>query len=260
MPANAPEVIGYLHRDHVALIRNLDRLRSIADALDDATPESVTALITEANAVVLTREALSAAQKFSRMGMVFRHEPAHREILRLARLLARVVEDLPSEKIDRYLVRDAQRVIEAIEALVRIHTAQEEDTTTPPWHGRRCRRRRRAGQCRQAAQSDVCRVKGAARESANARYGHLRSLLSAESDRPWRYTGPPPFLSGRHHQLRDCASRAAKRKACGIHFRQSVRRVGGREERSAKVRRSFCLCDGVAATHEPPSRRRFALH
>jgi len=28
---------------------------------------------------------------------------------------------------DRYLVRDGQRVIEAIEALVRIHSAQEED-------------------------------------------------------------------------------------------------------------------------------------
>ena len=52
---------------------------------------------------------------------------AHREILHLARLLARVVEDLPSEKVDRYLVRDAQRVIEAVEALARIHTAQEED-------------------------------------------------------------------------------------------------------------------------------------
>ena len=52
---------------------------------------------------------------------------AHREILHLARLLARLADDLPSEKIDRYLIRDAQRVIEAIEALVRIHTAQEED-------------------------------------------------------------------------------------------------------------------------------------
>ena len=52
---------------------------------------------------------------------------AHREILHLARLLARVVEDLPSEKTDRYLIRDAQRVIEAIEAFVRIHMAQEED-------------------------------------------------------------------------------------------------------------------------------------
>jgi hypothetical protein len=52
---------------------------------------------------------------------------AHCEILHLARLLARVVEDLSSEKIDRYLIRDAQRVIEAIEALARVHTAQEED-------------------------------------------------------------------------------------------------------------------------------------
>lgn len=52
---------------------------------------------------------------------------AHREILHLARLLGRVVEDLASEKIDRYLVRDAQRIIEGIENLVRIHTAQEED-------------------------------------------------------------------------------------------------------------------------------------
>jgi len=45
----------------------------------------------------------------------------------LARLLARIVQDLPAEKIDRYLTRDAQRVIEAIDALVRIHTAQEDD-------------------------------------------------------------------------------------------------------------------------------------
>jgi hypothetical protein len=52
---------------------------------------------------------------------------AHREILHLARLLARIVADLPSETVDRYLIRDAQRVIESIEALVRIHIAQEED-------------------------------------------------------------------------------------------------------------------------------------
>jgi hypothetical protein len=52
---------------------------------------------------------------------------AHREILHLARLLAKLTEDLPAEKIDRYLIRDAQRVIESLETLVRIHTAQEED-------------------------------------------------------------------------------------------------------------------------------------
>jgi hypothetical protein len=38
-----------------------------------------------------------------------------------------VTEDLPTEKVDRYLIRDAQRLIEAVETLVRLHTAQEED-------------------------------------------------------------------------------------------------------------------------------------
>jgi len=127
-----------LHRGHVALIRNLDRLRSIADALDDATAESATALIMEANTIVqehvVEHERNDEGSVYPRLAKVLMDghglsamSRAHREILHLARLLARVVEDLPSEKIDRYLVRDAQRVIEAIEALVRIHTAQEED-------------------------------------------------------------------------------------------------------------------------------------
>ena len=96
------------------------------------------ALITEANAIVQTEvvaherddegtvypavaRALADGYGLSAMSR------AHREILHLARLLARITEDLPSEEIDRYLIRDAQRAIEAIEALVRIHTAQEED-------------------------------------------------------------------------------------------------------------------------------------
>ncbi len=127
-----------LHRSHVALIGSLDRLRSIADALDDATAESATALIVEANAVVqkqvVEHERDDEGRVYPRLAKVLMDgyglsamSRAHREILHLARLLARVVEDLPLEKIDRYLVRDAQRVIEAIEALVRIHTAQEED-------------------------------------------------------------------------------------------------------------------------------------
>jgi soluble P-type ATPase len=127
-----------LHSSHVALIRNLDRLRAIADALDDATPESATVLIAEANAVVqeqvVEHERDDEGSVYPQVAKVLRDghglsamSRAHREILHLARLLDRMFEDLPSERIDRYLVRDAQRVIEAIEALVRIHTAQEED-------------------------------------------------------------------------------------------------------------------------------------
>ena len=127
-----------MRHDHVALIRSLDRLRSIADALDDVTPEDAAALILEANAVVqeqvVEHERDDEGSVYPRLASVLMDghglsamSRAHREILHLARLLARVVEDLPSEKIDRFLVRDAQRVIEAVETLVRIHTAQEED-------------------------------------------------------------------------------------------------------------------------------------
>jgi hypothetical protein len=127
-----------LHRDHLALLKNLDRLRAIVDTLDDATPEAAAARITEANGLVqervVTHERDDEGRVYPRLANVLRERHslsamsrAHREILHLARLLARVTEDLPSENIDRYLIRDAQRVIEAIETLVRVHTAQEED-------------------------------------------------------------------------------------------------------------------------------------
>jgi heavy metal translocating P-type ATPase len=127
-----------LHRDHIALIGKLDRLRSIADALDDATSENGAVLIAEANKLVqeqvVVHERDDEGSVYPRLARILRESHslsamsrAHREILHLARLLARVVEDLPTEKVDRYLIRDAQRIIEAIETLVRMHTAQEED-------------------------------------------------------------------------------------------------------------------------------------
>ena len=124
-----------------AMLETLDEfelLRSIADALDDATPESARALIAEANAIVqqqvVVHERDDEGSIYPKLAKVLADSHglsamsrAHREILHLSRLLARIVEDLPVEKLDRYLLRDAQRAIEAIEALVRIHTAQEED-------------------------------------------------------------------------------------------------------------------------------------
>ncbi|MBC9881129.1 heavy metal translocating P-type ATPase [Bradyrhizobium sp. INPA01-394B] len=127
-----------LHHDHQTLFRDLDRLRRIVDALDDATPESAAALIVDARHLVqgsvVIHEREDEDSVYPRLAKVLRERHglsamsrAHREILHLTRLLDRIVEDLPSEKVDRYLVRDAQRVIEAIETLVRMHTAQEED-------------------------------------------------------------------------------------------------------------------------------------
>jgi heavy metal translocating P-type ATPase len=127
-----------LHHDHVKLGRNLDRLRSIADALDDATGANASALVEEANDIVqrevVAHERNDEGTVYPKIARALPHHQAlsamsraHREILHLARLLARLVEDLPLETIDRYLIRDAQRVIESIEALVRIHVAQEDD-------------------------------------------------------------------------------------------------------------------------------------
>ncbi len=127
-----------LHHDHQALFKDLDRLRKIVDALDDVKPESAAALIGEAHRLVQSSVVMHEREDedsvYPKLTEVLRDRHglsamsrAHREILHLARLLARIAEDLPSEKIDRYLIRDAQRVIEAIETLVRMHTAQEED-------------------------------------------------------------------------------------------------------------------------------------
>lgn len=127
-----------LHHDHQALFKDLDRLRKIVDALDDAAPESAAALIGDAQRIVqssvVMHERADEDSVYPKLATVLRDRHglsamsrAHREILHLTRLLDRIVEDLPSEKVDRYLVRDAQRVIEAIETLVRMHTAQEED-------------------------------------------------------------------------------------------------------------------------------------
>jgi hypothetical protein len=133
-----PSVAQTLHQDHQVLEASLDRLREIADALDDASPERAAALIAEANELVARRivqhERQDESSVYPRLAR-FLHDShgltamsrAHREILHLARLLARLTDGLKTGEADRYLIRDAQRITESLEALVRIHNAQEED-------------------------------------------------------------------------------------------------------------------------------------
>jgi soluble P-type ATPase len=127
-----------LHRDHLVLIKELDRLRSIVDALDDADSADGARLIAEANRLVqehvVVHERDDEGNIYPQLAKVLQESHslsamsrAHREILHLASLIDRVAQELPSEEVDRYLIRDAQRVIEAIETLARMHTAQEED-------------------------------------------------------------------------------------------------------------------------------------
>lgn len=52
---------------------------------------------------------------------------AHRQIIHSATHFRRLADNLSPQDADRYLSRDAQRAIESIEALVHLHSAQEED-------------------------------------------------------------------------------------------------------------------------------------
>jgi len=126
-----------LRQEHEELDTMLNRLREIADALDHADAVGAVTLIDQANRVVqelVEHERSDESNVYPRLAKFLRDghglgamSRAHREIMHLARLLDRLARDLVPMDADRYLVRDAQRVIEAIEALARIHNAQEED-------------------------------------------------------------------------------------------------------------------------------------
>ncbi|WP_407341227.1 hypothetical protein [Methylocapsa polymorpha] len=67
------------------------------------------------------------ANLLSDSSSLFAMSRAHREILHLARLLSRLVDGRGPNDADRSLIRDGQRIIEAIESRVRIHNGQEQD-------------------------------------------------------------------------------------------------------------------------------------
>ena len=127
-----------LREGHERLGEALDRLREIADALDDAAPEAAVALIAEADALVagqiVPHEQDDESVVYPRLSALLAERRglgamsrAHREIFHQARLLQRLSAGLTAADADRYLIRDAQRTIESLNALVNIHNAQEED-------------------------------------------------------------------------------------------------------------------------------------
>lgn len=127
-----------LRQGHTDLQACLDRLREIADALDEASADCAVPLILEANELIarniVEHERDDESNVYPRIAKILHDTPglvamsrAHREILHLSRLLSRLSNGLKIEAVDKYLIRDAQRVIESIESLVRMHNAQEDD-------------------------------------------------------------------------------------------------------------------------------------
>ncbi len=137
-PAMPAATASALRADHEHMESALDRLREIADALDDAQGEAAVTLIAEASGIIgrqiVRHERDDETKVYPDLARLLGEgfglgamSRAHREIIHLARLLGQLADGLTADDADRYLIRDAQRVIESIEALVRIHNAQEED-------------------------------------------------------------------------------------------------------------------------------------
>jgi len=135
MPAGAAATLRLAHE---RMESNLDRLREIADALDYAQGAGAAILISEADRIVAReiveheRDDETAVYPRVAQFLADRHglgamSRAHLEIIHLARLLHRLAAALTPEEIDHYLIRDAQRIIESLDALVRVHNAQEEE-------------------------------------------------------------------------------------------------------------------------------------
>ena len=127
-----------LREEHRGVEKSLDRLRDIANALEDASASDGAAMIREANAIVAgtivvheradealvyprLRRSLSSGYGLAAMSRV------HRELLHLAQLLSRLSQGLAEGDVDSLLLRDGQRIIQSIETIARIHNAQEED-------------------------------------------------------------------------------------------------------------------------------------
>lgn len=137
-PPMSEAAAAILREEHEKLAPSLERMRQIADALDDAQGAEAADYIQEANRIIETvvarHERQDEATIYPRVLRYLKNghalsamSRAHREILHQARLLGRLSEGLRPSDAEPYLVRDAQRIIESIESLVHIHNAQEED-------------------------------------------------------------------------------------------------------------------------------------
>ena len=135
MPAN---IGADLHADHERMGSTLDRLREIADELDHVDAGEASTLIIEADRIVgeqiVAHEREDESAIYPRVAKFLSDDHslgamsrAHREIIHLARLLRRLAGGVSPAEFDRYAIRDGQHMIESIEALVRLHNAQEED-------------------------------------------------------------------------------------------------------------------------------------
>jgi heavy metal translocating P-type ATPase len=151
-PARVPgwtETRARLRAAHVELEPKIARIRATADVLDGMAPAAAATALEEIRRFVaddlLPHEELEDRTIYPMLANAMGSDDAtasmyrtHQEIFRLARLLDRLVRDLPPDGQSGDDRTDLQRLLYGLEAILRLHQAQEEDLyvsigdSTPP--------------------------------------------------------------------------------------------------------------------------------
>ncbi len=127
-----------LRREHHALRSVIDQIRAVADGLHDEPPETsrdaLVRLDAELRERVLPHEIHDDAAVYPRVGrLIGGDDPmaamsrGHREIFGLAQAFGRLVADLPPGGPDTAVAHELQRLLYGLEAVLRLHFAQEDE-------------------------------------------------------------------------------------------------------------------------------------
>jgi len=132
------ETSARLHAAHVALEPSIARIRTTADGLDGVSGAAALVALHDVRRFVsddlLPHEELEDRTIYPMLAKAMGSDDAtasmhrtHQEIFRLVRLLERLVRDLPADGPSSDDRTDLQRLLYGLEAILRLHQAQEED-------------------------------------------------------------------------------------------------------------------------------------
>jgi heavy metal translocating P-type ATPase len=132
------ETSARLRAEHLVLETPIASIRATADRLDGLAPDDALVALENVRRFVaedlVAHEELEDRTIYPMLAAAMGSDDAtgsmhrtHAEIFRLARLLDRLIRDLPPEGPDIEDRTDLQRVLYGLEAILRLHQAQEED-------------------------------------------------------------------------------------------------------------------------------------
>ncbi|WP_071333737.1 heavy metal translocating P-type ATPase [Burkholderia contaminans] len=130
--------VEQLRREHAALLPLLDQITDLADRLPQLSAVAIAGelagVIDALDERLLPHERADDLEVYARLAPLLGGEDplaamsgAHREIFRMVRSLRQMVADLPRDGTNTMQVQAIQRLLYGLEAIVRLHCAQEEE-------------------------------------------------------------------------------------------------------------------------------------